>query len=125
MILEFREIADAGTLAKERVILTVSTAGDVGHYSLYRAKNDPDVEDGVLSGRVEAFWFPDQKVKVGDLVVLYSKDGEESAKRLHGGATTYFYYWGQTRSIWGKADHRAVLVNSGDWSIFSGDRGGN
>ncbi len=119
MILEFSEIANAGDLDKERIVLKALKNGPLGEYAIFRAHKK---DDSVASGDVpDAYWFADREVSAGDLVVLYTKTGVSSQKELKLGATTYFYYWHQTKSLWGDQEkYRAVLVNTDNWSVFEG-----
>ena len=54
-----------------------------------------NLEDARFSSKLGSiYWFPDQQVKPGDLVVLYTKAGINKAIKNKNSTTTYFYYWG-------------------------------
>lgn len=115
MNLEIRSFADAGDLSKERIILKALTDLDVGEFAVFRsgvaASGQP------TSGRKFAYWFPDEKVKANDLVVLYTKKGSRSSKRMDGGRTAYFFYCGRDEALWSKSDFGAVLIEVLDWEF--------
>jgi hypothetical protein len=70
-----------------------------------------------MAGFKRAYWFPNQKVRVGDLVALYTKQGESSKKALNDGRTAYFYYWGLKEPQWADASKGAVIVHSPEWKF--------
>ncbi len=66
MTLELK-IVDPGDLEKERVVLTATAEDDAGYYAVFRCE---ETDDGkVYSGAIpNVYWFPNQKMKKGDLV---------------------------------------------------------
>jgi hypothetical protein len=115
MIFRISEIANAGELKRERIILKAITAGDLGRYAILRAWKGDD--GSPLSGSIpNCFWFPDTAVKSGDIVVLYTKEGEDSEKENPSGSKSYFFYWDLESPIWLSKEHTAVLVNTTTWS---------
>jgi hypothetical protein len=116
MNLEIRSFADAGDVSKERIVLKALADLDVGEYAVFRSGISTD---GALptSGRKMAYWFPDEKVKANDLIVLYTKEGSRSSKRLDNGTTAYFFYWGRKESLWGSNEHGAVVLEILDWAF--------
>lgn len=46
------------------------------------------------------FWFPNDTVKSGDTVVLYTKAGTAKKKDHSSGRTSHFYYFGKARPDW-------------------------
>ena len=116
MNLEIESFADAGNLSKERIVLRAKTDLDVGEYALLRSGVGPD--DAVpLSGRKIAFWFPDEMLKANDLVILYSKKGTTGSKKLEGGRTAYFFYWGRDSVLWADRLYGAVLLEVATWQF--------
>lgn len=116
MNLEIRSIADAGIPLKERIILRALADLDVGNYALLKSGVGSTGREPT-SGRKAAYWFPDEKVEAGDLVVLYTKRGSRSTKRLDGGHTAYFFYWGRDEAIWSDRQSGAVLIEIADWQF--------
>lgn len=112
MTVDISSFADPGSLDKERVILKVGADVDIGGYAAFVS----NVKDGkAMSGHKTAYWFPDTKVKAGDLVVLYTKTGQDSKKELEGGQTAYFYYWGLSAPQWGTKTRTFVLLRVAEW----------
>lgn len=116
MTLILVRVEAAGDLPSERVILRASSDVDIGRYALFSCSTD----DGVpLSGSVlRAFWFEDKKIKSGDFVVVYSKDGTNSEKKGRAGATSYFYYWGSRTPLWTPGT-MPVLILCSTWTFGS------
>jgi hypothetical protein len=112
MKFEIQDVSEAGDATKERVVLRATADADIGRYVLFRGVGGDD--ETFESGAIGAYWFPDKKVNAGDLVVLYSRDGEESEKTLSGGRKSHFYYWGLDKAQWTK-DARAILLEAADW----------
>lgn len=98
---------------KERIVIKVLLDLEIGNYLLLRS--DLSSGSSPTGGKKVAYWFPDGAVKAGDLVVLYSKNGESSTKRLTSGKTAHFFYWGREKALWGTADHTAVIMRVSEW----------
>lgn len=113
MNLVIQSFADAEDFKKERLILKAQTNLDVGAYAVMHSVAASD--GNPTSGSKLSFWFPDGEVKAGDLVVLYSKNGERSTKQLKSGATVHFFYWGLDKSIWDQSGTGAVLLRIDEW----------
>jgi hypothetical protein len=114
MTVELRSIENAGDLERERVVLRATKDDDIGRFALFRCHTT--TKGKVASGSIPAaYWFPDQKIKKGDFVVLYSKSGVNSEKKGDNGGTSYFYYWGLKSPQWPK--YIAALVETGsNWT---------
>lgn len=107
-------VRDAGDSGAERLVLKVLQADDIGRYAVFDTEAS---SDGQPTTRLRgAYWFPDKKVKPGDLVVLYTKPGEPSEKVSASGATSHFFYWGLDRPTWDSGNDCAVLLRIEDWS---------
>ena len=92
MKIKFESIKDAGSIDKERVIFKVLKPTNIG---IYIAAESVRVNESAFSSIIQnPFWFPDQEVKEGDLVVLYTKKGAKTSTINSDNSTTYFYYWG-------------------------------
>jgi len=112
MTLVLRNISDRGDAAKERVVIKAAADVDIGKYVLAQTMK---VGDQVLSTILRSFWLPDQMIKKGDWVVVYSKRGEQKEKVGDSGGTTYFFYWNAPQSIWAGDDTAAVLMHIDNW----------
>jgi hypothetical protein len=116
MNLEFRSFADAGNPSKERIILKALADLDVGDFAVLRSGVGTD-RQSPTAGRKVAYWFPDEKVKSNDLIVLYTKKGSRSSKALEGGRTAHFFYWGRDDALWGDNQFGAVISEIWDWDF--------
>lgn len=61
------------------------------------------------------FWFKPKPVKAGDTVVLYTKEGTPSEKKLDDGTTAHFYYWNQRNPLWNLTGNCAVVMELNSW----------
>ena len=85
-------IKNPGDLDKERIVFAVKNDEQLGKYLIAESVL---TEDARFSARIKnVFWFPDQELKQGDVVVLYTKSCSNNTIKNEDGSTTYFYYWG-------------------------------
>ena len=73
------KIVRNGDISHERVVLSVVLPDDVGKYVVLQVDTS-EKGDGPTNSVERAYWFPDKKVKAGDFVVLYTKEGEDKEK---------------------------------------------
>ncbi|MBC8725069.1 hypothetical protein F6X37_26855 [Paraburkholderia sp. 31.1] len=118
MKLEIHSFADIGDISKERLVLRALDDINIGDYVILRSKRSND--GGPLSGAKSAYWLPDVVVKVGDLIILYTKTGAAGKKALSRDRTAHFYYWRMKEAIWG-ADkgNIAIVLESKSWESKS------
>ncbi len=112
MKIEIQSVADKGNIEKERLVLKVKSATDIGDYVVIQA--------GFSGGEVTAqahnsYWFPYKSVSAGDLVVLYTKSGRDKTTQLRQGGRAYFFYWGLESAIWNRTDRAPVLLHAPQW----------
>jgi hypothetical protein len=114
MTVEIRYIKDPGKLDDERLVLKVLKDCDIGMYLTF---DSTYTEDGQVSNLVRhPYWFPDKRVKAGDLIVLYTKTGAKSQTKNKNGSTSHFFYRGLERTIWNKSGDCAVLFEISTWT---------
>ncbi len=94
MKLEIKYVKDRGT-DKERLVLIDQEDCDIGRFFIFTSTA---IGEKISPAVKHPFWLPDQKVKKGDLVVIYSRRGENSLRQNENN-TTYFYYRGFTDPI--------------------------
>jgi hypothetical protein len=112
MNLSISKVRFPGDLERERVVIEASKDAEVGRYLILRSRSDGKTYFG---GKIQAsYWFPDDEIKAGDLVVLYTKKGKRSTKSNNDGTTSHFFYWGLQTPVWGP-ETAAVLVRTADW----------
>lgn len=84
---------------------------------MYLTFDSTYTEDGQVSNLVRhPYWFPDKRVKAGDLIVLYTKTGAKSQTKNKNGSTSHFFYRGLERTIWNKSGDCAVLLEISTWT---------
>lgn len=89
MKLEIKYVKDRGT-DKERIVLVAQEDCDIGRFFVFTSVM---IGEKISPAVRHPFWLPDQRVKKGDLVVIYTKQGESSLKQNESNKT-YFYYRG-------------------------------
>jgi hypothetical protein len=113
MKLNIRSFADTGDFEKERMSLKVLANTNIGAYAvLFEPSN---IDGDPTSGRKTAYWFPDLDVEAGDMIILYTKDGERRTKELATGHTAHFFYWGLKNPIWNTRKGGCVLLSVDEW----------
>ena len=114
MDLKVLYVKDAGIKSKERIILQAINDCDIGTYLLF----DTTYKGKYISDKVRhSFWLPDKKVKNGDKIIIYTKEGEEKNKSNNDGNSSYFFYWGLDTTIWNKEEDCAVLIRIEDYLV--------
>lgn len=85
-------IKDSGNLEKERIVFSVKADDQLGKYLMAESII---LEESRFSANIRnTYWFPDQEIKAGDRIVLYTKVGTTNVTENEDGTKTYFYYWG-------------------------------
>ncbi len=97
MKIEIDYIKDTNDSEKERVVFKVNQPTNLGGYVI--AESVQVGESAISSEIKNPYWLPDQELKIGDLVVLYTKKGEKRSVLNKDGSTTYFYYWGLNKPL--------------------------
>lgn len=117
MRVKITSIADRADLNKERIVMKVLSDTDIGGYAVF----DAEYQEGIVTtGVQDVFWFPDKKVSAGDFVVLYTKRGKPSEKKLPiRGKTTHFFYWGSSSPKWNTDGTTPVLLFISEWEAFT------
>ena len=112
MKIDIRSILNRGDIERERLILDVLSATDIGDYILLRAGYRGD---SVTTGIRNAFWFPYKAVSRGDLIIIFTKSGRERERSRNDGSTVHSYFWGLEKAIWDKGNSAPVLLHAPDW----------
>jgi hypothetical protein len=115
MSIEIKYVKDAGIMKKERIVLKVKSDDDVGRYLLF---DTTYVDTNKVSNKVRhSYWFPDKPVKKNDVVVVYTKAGDNIARLNSDGTETHFFYIGLSESIWNIDGDCAVLLEIDKWQF--------
>lgn len=113
MRVQIQYVADPGDLSSERLVMRVRQDVDIGDFMLVRTGFE---EDEVTTNVSNAFWFPYKRLRAGDLVVVYSKQGRDRQKRLDDGKEAHFFYWDQGSSLWDDEHVAPVLLYAPQWT---------
>lgn len=110
MRVKIRNIADHNH-DDERIVINVLEDTDIGEFLIL----DTTYNNGKVSNKVRhPYWFPDKKVKKGDLVILYTRKGTQSIKKNESGSTSHFFYWGLDSNVWNNDGDCALLLHVDD-----------
>lgn len=108
MNLEIRNVADNAT-DEERVVLYVLADCNLNDYLLFDSTYD---EEGKISNKHRhLFVFPDQQVKKGDYIRIYTKEGNNHTHKNNSNTTTYNLYWGLNCHIWNNDGDTVHLIH--------------
>lgn len=113
MKLSIKSVKEHGDLPKERIILKALENVDIGNYMI--ADTTYIDEEQVSNKLRHTFWLPDVKVCKDDLIVLYTKAGNESVQKNKSGNKTYFFYWDLGLTIWNKEEDAAAIFLVNSW----------
>lgn len=116
MNIELNYIKDSGNIEKERIVFKVLSDAELGKFLVAQSVL---VEDSRFSSKLgEIYWFPDQQVKEGDLVVLYTKSGENKSIKNENDSTTYFFYWGLD-AVHNQRDNACIVLLDATWQSYA------
>lgn len=62
-------------------------------------------------------WFADQKVLMGDKIVLYTRKGTSRSEKINHKNTLYHRYWQLDVSVWNDDGDAAILFHMDEWNI--------
>jgi hypothetical protein len=113
MKLEIREVKDRGE-TNERLVLVALEDCDIGKYFVFVSKKNNN--NIIFTQIFHPYWFPDKLIKKNDLIILYTKKGENSLKTNTDGTTSYFYYRGVASPIYTN-NFFALVVEANTWKI--------
>lgn len=109
-------IKDSGNLDKERIVFAVKNDEQLGKYLIAESVLLDNLR---FSGKIKnTFWFPDQEIKQGDIVVLYTKPGSSNISKNEDGSTSYFYYWGLSEPHLNEKKPCVVLFEA-SWEVLA------
>ncbi len=118
MKLEIMKIYGKGNYRRECVVLKVLEDCQMGRHWISKAGlSDDERKDAVRCK--QAYWFPDQKVKKGDFVWLYTRGaeaGEQDSWQSGPHSTTYTFFWGLSREVWAKEWDFIVITEAATWT---------
>ncbi len=116
MDVQISTISGHGDAAKGYVYIKVDNDCDIGHYLL---SDTTYKSEGVVSNKLRhIYWFPDQKVKAGDVVVLRTGKGTNISEKMDDGHIKYRFYWQLGSAVWNNDGDAAVLIRAPEWAHY-------
>lgn len=113
MKVKINRIKNQGDQAKEFVTIEVLQDCDIGDYIL---SDSSYTEDGSISNKLRhVYWLPDQKVKAGDFIQIYTGQGKSGSFKNKAGSITYKFYWGLNKPVWNDERDCAVVFEISAW----------
>lgn len=112
MRVQIQFVADKGNIKRERLVLRVLRDADIGDFILMRTRFEGNQ---VTTEVVNTLWFPYEEVKTDDIVVVYSKSGQDRQKTIADARTAHFFYWGQDSPLWADESVAPVLLYAPEW----------
>ena len=119
-VLKVLNIADAGVIGSERVLIEVLSNCVLGDTVLLTGNSKEEKFFNPNSGHY--YWFPsDVKFDKGDIIRLYTKTGQDNISK-----GTYFknpvkfrnLFWGLNEPIWTDSTNALVLLAIQDWFLW-------
>ena len=117
MKLKIKKIYGKGNYRNECVVLKVLEDCEMGRHLVAKAGLSDDGKEAMRCK--QAYWFPDQQVKKGDFVWLYTRAagvGELSIWSSTPKSTTYTFFWGLTAEVWDNEWDYIVITEAAMWS---------
>lgn len=115
MSIQIKYIKNNGSADEERIVFEVTKDCDIGYYLVCDTSY---TSNGKVSNKLRhPYWFPDKDVKIGDLVVLYTKKGTNNSRVNKDGSSTHFFYWGLDKTIINNDKDCIVLIESKNWTV--------
>ena len=110
-------IKDAGNLEGERIILIAEDDVDIGNYMTCYVK---ETGKTTISTDIQSpFWFPNTKLKKGDKVVVYTREGQRGRKGGVNGSSVYFYYRNDKEPLCRETTIGGIVLEISDWNFES------
>lgn len=114
MALIMTGIGDKGDLENERVGFRVSLDCDLQYFMIFYTSFNIH---GFYNRSNFSYWFAPEDVKTGDLVVLCTKEGQDSVQSNENGTKTYFKFWGLKSPLFTDDSKGIVLTKVANWSL--------
>ena len=115
MKFNIRGIRDAGEIDKERVVIDLLEDGNAG--TLISASTVQKNKNAISPKINNPYWIPDQDVKKGDLLVIYTKKGNRNTKENNDGTTSYFFYMSKNEPLYTNEDQTVAVFNIASWKF--------
>lgn len=115
MKFKIRAVKDHDNIDKERVVIEILEDGNVGELIL--ATTTQQSEDRVSSQINNPYWIPDQDVTKGDLIVVYTKNGQINSRKNKDDSTSHFFYIGEKQPLYAESNNTVVVFDISNWEF--------
>lgn len=107
MNVHIERVYSEGGVNTEFVELRVDADCDIGKYLIADSSYQ---KNGTVSNRLRhVYWFPDKKVKKGELVTLWTKVGDDQETTTNG-TRDHWFYWNLGVAVWNDNADCAILI---------------
>ncbi|WP_214228617.1 hypothetical protein [Pedobacter sp. B4-66] len=98
----------------ERLVLLANSDADIGEYAAMDSTYD-EASDELTNIFRHIFWFPNQQVKRGEKVILYTKKHSGGKTYTYeppknGNVGKHFFYWGSDANVWNNDEDSVTLI---------------
>jgi hypothetical protein len=116
-LLKFKQ---AGTYQNERLILRAEVDLELGNFIFARsAREDSDKTPAISADIADVIWLPDEKVKAGDFVLVYTCVGSVRTFQNKNGTMSHVVYLNKKKAIWTNGEQSAVLFELAGWDFIT------
>lgn len=106
-------IYERGVITSERVHFRASVDFDLNFYVIVDTKK---IDNGrIFLNQRSCFWFAPLKIKAGDNIVLYTRQGVPSVETRKDGGVFHFLFRGLDKPIYAEPQDCAVLLEINSW----------
>ena|SRR5258708_5714659 len=115
--IKIQSISDSGVAGKERVLFKAIGIDNVGKYIAFSTIETSPGK--IYSNPKKVYWFPDQEVKSGDFIILYTGSGVNTKFANKVGTITYVFYWNLSETIFVTNQDTIALLRIESWEYKS------
>jgi hypothetical protein len=121
MNISIDKFKEAGNYDKERVLLKVDEDTALGNFMVARTKRAGSSDASEIDANVvqDVYWFPEQDVKSGDFIVVYTCQGVDRSFANRTGTNTHIFHLGKDSPIWNENADSVLLLEVNEWRFLS------
>lgn len=115
MKFKIRGLKEPGNIEKERVVIEALEDGNIGNMLI--ALTEQQGKDEVSSKIENPYWVPDQEVSKGDLIIIYTKNGQKTSRKNNSGSSSYFFYIGNEQPFYKDKNKTVAVFDISSWNF--------
>jgi len=112
------DVYDRGALDKERIHFKALVDIDLAFFIVLDSTINLLSPGSIQAGNKGCFWFTSYKVKAGENVVLYSRNGVHSSETRKDGSVFHFFFRGLAQPVYSPIMGRAVIFEVNGWGTM-------